>query len=399
MAEKKSDKEQQSERTMRLLAVVMGAGLLGILVNAAQFWNQGQFASVTGLSIVMAGASAVGGGLLGFLFAIPRALPAKREVAPTSEAQPNTGDTPQYEVNTNLEEISDWLTKILVGVGLTELRNVPEAMESVAKRLGPVLGGAPSSGAFAETLLLYFAICGFLEGYLWTRVFLAGEFQMAAVALLGKRVQELEDQTQRDGRAMALALSQLNPAAGAPSIAQARLDDAILAASSVMRAQVFYQAQALRTTEWNLNKERMELTIPIFRALIASDRKGKFHRNHAQLGYALKDQRRQNWPEAQRELSLAIEIRGSWQEHGWVWYEFNRAVCLIAQDEAFQHDQASAPEVRATILDDLRVAATKLASRFSGEPRIAVWLKLNAVKTEELKLNSPPGVVTADGGR
>jgi hypothetical protein len=45
---------------------------------------------------------------------------------------------------------------------------------------------------------------------------------MAAVALLGKRVQELEDQTQRDGRAMALALSQLNPAAGAPSMAQTK---------------------------------------------------------------------------------------------------------------------------------------------------------------------------------
>jgi hypothetical protein len=74
MAREKSDMEQQSERTMRLLAVVMGAGPLGILVNAGQFWRQGQFPSVMGLSILMAGASAVGGGLLGFLFAIPRAF-------------------------------------------------------------------------------------------------------------------------------------------------------------------------------------------------------------------------------------------------------------------------------------------------------------------------------------
>lgn len=301
MAAEEPGQEQRSERTMRLLAVVMGGGLLGILVYSAQFWKQGQVASVAGLGIMMAGASAVGGGLLGFLFAIPRALPGRRAAARAGEATQNAPDTPQYEVNTNLEEISDWLTKILVGVGLTELRNVPGAMESLATRLGPALGNAPSSGALAETVLLYFAICGFLEGYLWTRVFLAGEFQTAAVALLGKRVQNLEEQTQRDGRAMALALGQLHPAAGAPSIAQAELDEAIRAASPFMCAQVFYQAQELRRTEWNQNKERMELTIPIFRALIVSDTKGEFHRNHAQLGYALKDQRRPNWPEAERE--------------------------------------------------------------------------------------------------
>jgi hypothetical protein len=72
---------------MRLLAVVMGAGLVGILVNAVQFRKIGQFASVAGLSILMAGASTVAGGLLGFLFAIPRTLPPKREAAHPIEAQ------------------------------------------------------------------------------------------------------------------------------------------------------------------------------------------------------------------------------------------------------------------------------------------------------------------------
>jgi len=373
---------------MRLLALVIGAGLLGILIYAAQFWTQGQAASVAGLGILMAGASAAAGGLLGFLFAIPRTLPAKRAAAAAGETEANPADAPRYEANTNLEEISDWLTKILVGVGLTELRNVPGAMEGLAQRLGPVLGNAPSSGAFAETILLYFAICGFLESYLWTRVFLAGEFQMAAVALLGKRVQSLEQQTQRDGRAMALALSQLNPAPGTPPVSQKDLDEAIRAASPYMRAQVFYQAQALRTAEWNRNKQRMELTIPIFRALIASDPNGEFHRNHAQLGYALKDQRRPNWQEAERELSRAIEIRGPWQEHGWMWYEFNRAVCLVAQDEAFQEGRPSTREARAAILAELRVAATALAGRFAGEPRLVRWLELNGVQAEELQ--GPP---------
>ena len=64
----RQDKERQSDRTMRLLAVMMAAGLLGILVYATQFLKQGQVTSVAGLGIMMAGASAVGGGLLGFLF-------------------------------------------------------------------------------------------------------------------------------------------------------------------------------------------------------------------------------------------------------------------------------------------------------------------------------------------
>ena len=42
--------------------------------------------------------------------------------------------------------------------------------------------------------------------------------------------------------------------------------------------------------------------------------------------------------------------------------------------------------MQATILSDLRVAATVLAKRFSQEERIATWLKLNAVKAEDLIL-------------
>jgi predicted secreted protein len=55
------------------------------------------------------------GGLLGFLFGIPRTL--QQEASQATEQ--NRKDRPQetnYAVNTNLDQISDWLTKILVGV-------------------------------------------------------------------------------------------------------------------------------------------------------------------------------------------------------------------------------------------------------------------------------------------
>src|ERR1700730_13401118 len=52
------------------------------------------------------------GWAVGFLFGVPR-----------------VGSTPaSTRINTNLEQISDWLTKILVGVGLTQLHKLPTAL-------------------------------------------------------------------------------------------------------------------------------------------------------------------------------------------------------------------------------------------------------------------------------
>ena len=70
------------------------------------------------------GAIAIGG-LLGFLFGIPR----------TIQSNEKTRDEFRQVVNTNLEQISDWLTKILVGVGLTQLNNLPPRMWELADRL------------------------------------------------------------------------------------------------------------------------------------------------------------------------------------------------------------------------------------------------------------------------
>lgn len=66
----------------------------------------------------------VGGFLIGFLFGIPKVLQANETVA----ARAN----PQYRVNKNLEQISDWLTKIIVGLGLVQLRSVPRNLYDAA---------------------------------------------------------------------------------------------------------------------------------------------------------------------------------------------------------------------------------------------------------------------------
>jgi len=66
------------------------------------------------VGLFLAGASTVAGSLVGFLFGVPQ----YRRPDHSSTRNANSTTTP----NTNLEQISDWLTKIIVGVGLELIR-------------------------------------------------------------------------------------------------------------------------------------------------------------------------------------------------------------------------------------------------------------------------------------
>lgn len=77
-------------------------------------------------------------------------------------------------VNTIIEQISDWLTKIIVGVGLINLMTIQDYLNrlvlSLSKGLGVGYGlGAPS---FSLALIIYFTIVGFIAGYLLTRLYI-----------------------------------------------------------------------------------------------------------------------------------------------------------------------------------------------------------------------------------
>lgn len=142
------------------------------------------------------------GALTGFLFGIPKTLqgdsPAITVQQPTTPPTPPTpgalatttplpgGPNSQrqvvvtHQVNTNLEQISDWLTKILVGVGLTQLTQLPEAIQSVSEFLSSTMGTCDdgyASPAVIGAILIYFSVAGFLTGYLVTRLVLGPEIK------------------------------------------------------------------------------------------------------------------------------------------------------------------------------------------------------------------------------
>jgi hypothetical protein len=123
--------------------------------------------SVLSLSILLGLASLLVGGLVGFLFGVPRRL------------QGNDPANVGYAGNTNLEQISDWLTKILIGVGLTQILQIPGQLERLAAFLAPALGNQSSSQAYALALLAYFTVAGFLIGYMSTRLLVTRAFEMA----------------------------------------------------------------------------------------------------------------------------------------------------------------------------------------------------------------------------
>jgi hypothetical protein len=125
------------------------------------------------VAVFIASSSFLLGGLVGFLFGIPRAV--QGSTAPTGAAQ--------YQANTNLEQVSDWLTKIIVGVGLVQIGRVIPGLTRYAESLKVPLGGQASSSAFGLALTIANLLIGFFLFYLWSR------------SLLKKELEELETAT------------------------------------------------------------------------------------------------------------------------------------------------------------------------------------------------------------
>jgi hypothetical protein len=407
-------------------------GLLGIVVFSLQIGTEALKAtsantgSVVSLGLLIAGASLLIGALLGFLFGIPRTLQAEGapearrvDVNVTSNAGAGGGNgaasdvssSVSYRVNTNLEQISDWLTKILVGVGLTQIGEIPTALGQLSAYFKLGLGNTDSAGIFGLALFLYYLVCGFLFGYLMTRIYLAGAFRQADTSALAARIEqvatttqrtadelkEIKKQEQNNAQALILMNRQLNTPAGPTltpqdELRQEELNAAVEQASSDIRAIIFNEAFTLRQEEWDKDVEKMERTIPIFRALVASDPESYNYR--AQLGYALKDQRTPDWAQAEAELDQAIKLRGEPTDPGSLHYELNRAICRIAQDPAPGRGQPSDPALRKSVLDDLRAASvnTRIRDKIQGSPTSTVpvdqmiwnWLQHNQVALDTL---------------
>ncbi len=149
--------------------------------GATTTWSA-RWTALGSMLLVAAAAMAVGG-LLGFLFGVPKVLSegGGTDTAAEPGAPPAVQGTVTNAVrggvtaNTNLEQISDWLTKILVGVGLVQLGRAPDAFGRLVGNLTDAFG-MPAGAHVIGSVLVAFAVVGFLDAYLLTRLALTGAF-------------------------------------------------------------------------------------------------------------------------------------------------------------------------------------------------------------------------------
>ena len=147
------------------------AGFATVILGSAQSDRYSPKAIAAGL--ILSGSSLVLGLLIGFLFAIPKTT--KESQADMSTNQSPRKSQASYIPNSNLEDISDWLTKMIIGVGLIQLKEIPGYISTISAYWERSVGYNFQS-AYVSAVIVFFVLGGFLIGYLWTRLALIQDF-------------------------------------------------------------------------------------------------------------------------------------------------------------------------------------------------------------------------------
>ena len=338
-------------QALEFLLLAIAIGIIGVMIVAcgADRWQKGIVAKSAGTGILFAGASFAVGVLFGFLFGFPPTPSSTPSPSPSpqpsgapspSQSAPpanRSAEAPSSSVfqNTNLQEISDWLTKVIVGAGLVDLTRLPPQIWKLAKLMAasndPQTGGSPG---VALAIMGYFSACGVLFGYVWTR------FEV----LTSTRPPDY------DTEALRRVDRWLNQPPGPQDEDDcAAMVNAIKAASVSAQVKILLEADKYRSAGTQPANER---SLPIFQALVEADAQKIFHRNRGQNALALMGSKA-DWKSALDLLNEAICIRDLSGEPDWHEYEFARAICRIHLDDQFNRQQKSAPEVQSSIRADL----------------------------------------------
>jgi hypothetical protein len=210
---------------------IAGFSMGGIVIGLGfGFFMAGSWGGVGIIAITALACYAIGSGF-GFLFSIPKSAQDSEAGIKVPLENGDRGRTVIPRDNTNLEQISDWLVKILIGASLVQLSTVKHLLETSAASLskcllmtkaaanGPstttapeIIAGAASSPvidtyctAFCTFLILYFIALGFLTGYLVTRLWLPYVMLRSALAMEAARRKSDEDEARQQGFRKALS--------------------------------------------------------------------------------------------------------------------------------------------------------------------------------------------------
>jgi hypothetical protein len=174
---------------------VVGFGIGGVIFIAIWGWGvvRGSTASpgfglgaFIGADLLVAAAAAAAGALFGFIFGIPRTLdPASSAVVATAAERGGPASHALMAANTNLERISDWLTTLLIGATLVQIKDIAAWVGSLGKNL--LSAGAGANDAVVPIIVIYFFALSFLGVYLITRLYLTSAFTQTLGMLSGDK--------------------------------------------------------------------------------------------------------------------------------------------------------------------------------------------------------------------
>lgn len=123
----------------------------------------GSHGTYLGVGMLTAIAALLIGCLIGFLFGIPRVV---------SSGAVRLGQSSDYAPSSNLSEVSDWLTKLLLGAGLVQLTHlgapIGDLIDHVAAALYLGTGYAGAAKVTAGTIIFGYVAIGLLDGYVVT---------------------------------------------------------------------------------------------------------------------------------------------------------------------------------------------------------------------------------------
>lgn len=198
-------------------------GLLGALAIIG--WNYGrvgnfekEFWLTFSVDVMVAIASAAVGALLGFIFGVPRTLdPASRVAvaAAASQAGPAASSQAMLAANTNLERISDWLTTLLIGATLVQIKDI---VGWIGKLGGTLDNGHLTNKAAVPVIVVYFLTISFLGVYLITRLYLTYALKQTLALLTGSAAPKIVTTTLPDGKVGTAYSATLQVSGGVPPL-------------------------------------------------------------------------------------------------------------------------------------------------------------------------------------
>jgi hypothetical protein len=142
--------------------------LLGTVIVLLVFIGiayKGNFQSILAF-LIIAGAYFLSGIILGFLFGMPRSEKFRYK----NSGGDNSQNSSWYSDNSNLEDVSDWLTKIIIGLSLVNFDKILTYTNLSARNIAISLSGNEkdfSAYALSYGIIIAFIAAGFIISYLW----------------------------------------------------------------------------------------------------------------------------------------------------------------------------------------------------------------------------------------